>query len=75
MGGDRGAGAREKGYGRRERKEPEVGVFRGPEAGDHADKTLKKNIINKNFNIIMLFDLYIESTYTNDSNVLAKIRL
>ena len=27
---------------RRERKEREAGVFRGLEAGDHADKTLKK---------------------------------
>ena len=44
VGGDSGAGAREKGYGRWERKEWEVGVFRGLKAGDHVDKTLKKNI-------------------------------
>ena len=75
VGGDRGVGAREKGYGRRERKEWEAGVFRGPEAGDHVDKTLKKNIINNNFNIIILFDLHIVSKYTNDKNVLAKICL
>ena len=68
MGGDRGAGAREKGYGRRERKEREAGVFRGREAGDHIDKRLKKNIINNNFNIIILFDLHIASKYTNDTN-------
>ena len=76
-GGDRGegVGAREKGNGRRERKEREAGVFRGREAGDHVDKTLKKNIINSNFNIIMLFDLHIASKFTNDTNVLAKIRL
>ena len=71
VGGDRGVGAREKGYGRRERKEREAGVFRGLEAGDHVDKTLKKFF----FNIIMLFDLHIESTYTNDTNALAKICL
>ena len=35
-------GAREKGYGRWERKEREAGIFRGPEVGDHVDKTLKK---------------------------------
>ena len=78
VGGGREAGAREKGCGRRERKEREAGVFRGREAGDHVDKTLKKNnikIINYNFNIIMLFDLHIASKYTNDTNVLAKIRL
>ena len=63
-----------KGYGRRERKEREAGVFRGQEAGDHVDNTLKK-IINNNFNIIMLFDLHITSKYTNGTNVLAKIRL
>ena len=75
-GRDRGAGAREKGYGRRERKEREAGVFRGLEAGDHVDKTLKKKLNNNNnFNIIMLFDLHIESTYTNDTNALAKICL
>ena len=72
MGGDKGAGAREKGYGRRERKEREAGVFRGWEAGDHIDKRLKKK---KKFNIIMLFDLHIASKYTNDTNVLAKICL
>ena len=33
VGGDRGAGTREKGYGRRERKELETGVFGGPESG------------------------------------------
>ena len=93
-----GAGAREKGYGRREkkereageeragggrgksvrreRKEREAGIFRGREAGDHIDKLrLMKNIINNNFNIIMLFDLYIASKYTKDINVLAKICL
>ena len=42
VGVDRGVRAREKGYGRRERKEREAGVFRGQEAGDHIDKTLKK---------------------------------
>ena len=42
MGGDSGAGAREKGYGGRERKEREAGVFSGREAGDYIDKTLKK---------------------------------
>ena len=68
-------GAREKGYGRQERKEREAGVFRGQEARDHIDKRLKKNIINNNFNIIILFDLHIVSKYTNDTNVLAKIRL
>ena len=41
MGGDRGSGAREKGYERRERKEREAGFFRGREAGDHVDKMLK----------------------------------
>ena len=76
MGGDRGAGAREKGYGWRERKERKSGVFRGREAGDHIDKLrLMKNIINNNFNIIMLFDLHIASKYTKDINVLAKICL
>ena len=75
MGGDRGAGAREKGYGRRERKEREAGVFRRWEAGDHVDKTVKKYIINNNFNIIMLFDLHIASKYTNDTNALSKIHL
>ena len=40
MGRDRGAVAREKGYGRRERKEREAGVFRGREEGDHIDKRL-----------------------------------
>ena len=75
MGGRQGAGAREKGYGRRERKEWEAGVFRGQEAGDHIDKRLKKNIINNNSNIIILFDLHIASKYTNDTNVLAKISL
>ena len=73
-GGDRGAGAREKGYGRRERKELETGVFRGPEAGTTLIKRLK-NIINNNFNISMLFDLHIASTYTNDTTALAKIHL
>ena len=71
-GGRQGGGSREKGYGRRESKEWEAGVFQGPEAGDHVDKTSKKNIINYNFNIIMLFDLHIASKYTNDTNVLAK---
>ena len=75
VGRDRGAGAREKGYRRRERNEQEAGVFRGWEAGDHVDKRLKKNIINNNFNIIILFDLHTASKYTNDANVLAKIRL
>ena len=42
VGGDRGVGAREKGYGRWERKEREAGVFRGQEARDHIDKTVKK---------------------------------
>ena len=51
-----------------------MGVFRGWEAGDHIDKRLKKNIINNNFNVIMLFDLHIASKYTIDTNVLAKIR-
>ena len=72
MRGDRGAGAQEKGYGRRERKEREAGVFREQEAGDHIDKRLKKNVINNNFNIIILFDLHVASKYTN---VLAKICL
>ena len=66
MGGDRGRepgrkvtrGGRRKSR-RRERKEREVGVFRGREAGDHIDKRLKKNINNNNFNIIILFDLHI----------------
>ena len=75
VGGDRGARAWEKGYGRRERKEQEAGVFRGREVGDHIDKRLKKNIINNNFNIIILFDLHIGSKYTNDTNILANIRL
>ena len=35
-------GAREKGYGRREKKEQEAGVFRGPEAGDHVEKQYSK---------------------------------
>ena len=39
------------------------------------ETTLTKNIINNNFIIIMLFDLHIASKYTNDTNVLAKIRL
>ena len=43
--------------------------------GDHIDKRLKKNIINNNFNIIILFDLHVASKYTNDTNVLAKICL
>ena len=73
--GGQGAGAQEKGCGRRERKEREAGIFRGLEAGDHVDKRLKKNIINNNFNIIELFELHIASKYTNDANVLAKIRL
>ena len=76
MGGDRGAGAREKGYGRRERKEWEAGVFRGPAVGDYVDKTLKKiSRINNNFNIVVWFDLHIASKYTNGTNVLAKVRL
>ena len=50
----------EKGYGRRERKEREAGVFRGREAGDHVE--LKKNTIN-NFNIIMLLIcIYLQNT-------------
>ena len=73
-GGRQGAGTREKGYGRRERKELETVVFRGLEAGTTLMKRWK-NIINNNFNIIMLFDLHIASTYTNDTNALAKIRL
>ena len=40
--GDRGAGAREKEHGRRDRKEREAGVIRGWEAGGNIDKTLKK---------------------------------
>ena len=75
MGGDRGAGAREKAYGRRERKEREAGVFRGREAGDHIDKRLKENIMNNNFNIILLFDLHIASKYTNVLAKIPKIRL
>ena len=74
-GGRQGGRAQEKGYGRRERKERERGVFRGWEAGNHIDKRLKKNVINNNFNIIILFDLHIASKYTNDTNVLAKICL
>ena len=73
-----GAGARENGYGRRERKERAGGgSLQGTaqEAGDHIDKRLKKNIINNNFNIVMLFDLHIASKYTNDTNILAKICL
>ena len=53
----------------------EAGVFRGREEGYHIDKRLKKNTINSNLNIIMLFDLHIASKYKNDTNVLAKIRL
>ena len=45
VGGDRGVRAREKGYGRRERKEREAGNFRGQEARECIDKRLKKNII------------------------------
>ena len=48
-GGAGGLEPGEKGYGRRERKEREAGVFRGREAGDHVDKTLKINITNNNF--------------------------
>ena len=40
--GRQGAGAREKGYERRERKEREAGVFRGREAGDHVDEKYNK---------------------------------
>ena len=40
-GGRQGAGARGKGYRRQERKEQEVGVFRGGKAGDHIDKTFE----------------------------------
>ena len=32
----------------------EAGVFREREAGDHIDRRLKKNIINNNFNIIIV---------------------
>ena len=71
VGGDRGVGTQEKGYGRRERKKREAGVFRGREVGDHIDKRLKKNIINNNFSIIMLFELHIASKYTNDTSVLS----
>ena len=51
------------------------GSLQGWEAGNHIDKRLKKNIMNNNFNIIILFDLHIASKYTNDTNVLAKICL
>ena len=75
MGGDGGREPGRKVTGGGERKEREAGVFRGREAGDHIDKRLKKNVINNNFNIIILFDLHIASKYTNDTNALAKIRL
>ena len=48
-GGGHGAGAREKRGREAERKEREAGVWREREAGDHVDKTLKKNVINNNF--------------------------
>ena len=51
------------------------GSLQGWEAGDQIDKRLKKNIINNNFNIIILFNLYIASKYTTDTNVLPKIHL
>ena len=78
MGGDRGVGAQEPG-----RKVTEGGRGKSgrressgvQEAGDQIDKRLKKNIINNNFNIIILFNLYIASKYTTDTNVLPKIHL
>ena len=75
MGGDRGAEPGRKVTGGRREKSGRWESSGGMKRETTLIKTLKKNIINKNFNIIMLFDLYIESTYTNDSNVLAKIRL
>ena len=52
MGGERGAGAREKGYGSRERKEREAGEegagggsLQGEGVGDHVDKRFKEKYI------------------------------
>ena len=74
MGGDRGGGSPGERVREAGEERAEGGSLQGAaqEAGDHTDKRLKKNIINNNFNIIMLFDLHIASKYTNDTNILAK---